>query len=152
MDETTKAVIERIAIRYDQPTKIPSGDLATVFYDCFQLSPSELARLAADAIGDLDHDTFDMADAIYWIEKMQEDEEAGIASDNLIKPPEIFKKDEEWLTWSEQFITYARSKKGKNNGTPIAYIICEHNLPTPDMTFPTETDEKIGRAILTGPL
>jgi orotate phosphoribosyltransferase len=61
MDETTKAVIERIAIRYDQPTKIPSGDLATVFYDCFQLSPSELARLAADAIGDLDHDTFDMA-------------------------------------------------------------------------------------------
>lgn len=61
MDETTKAAIERIAIRYNQPTKIPSGDVATVFYDCFQLSPSELARLAADAVGDLDHDTFDMA-------------------------------------------------------------------------------------------
>ncbi len=61
MDETTKAVIERIAVKYNQPTKIPSGDMTTVFYDCFQLSPSELARLAADAVGDLDHDIFDMA-------------------------------------------------------------------------------------------
>jgi orotate phosphoribosyltransferase len=61
MDETTKAVIERITIRYEQPTRIPSGQLATVFYDCFQLAPSELARLAADAIGDLDHDSFDLA-------------------------------------------------------------------------------------------
>ena len=60
MDETTKAVIERITIRYEQPTRIPSGQLATVFYDCFQLAPSELARLAADAIGDLEHDRFDV--------------------------------------------------------------------------------------------
>lgn len=61
MDETTKAAIERIAVRYDKPTRIPSGQMATVFYDCFQLTPSELARLAADAIGDLDHDLFDVA-------------------------------------------------------------------------------------------
>jgi orotate phosphoribosyltransferase len=32
-----------------------------VFYDCYQLAPSELARLAADAIGDLEHDAFDVA-------------------------------------------------------------------------------------------
>jgi orotate phosphoribosyltransferase len=61
MDETTKAAVERITIRYEQPTRIPSGQLATVFYDCYQLVPSELARLAADAIGDLEHDAFDIA-------------------------------------------------------------------------------------------
>ncbi len=61
MDETTKTVIDRIAIKYDKPTRIPSGQTASVFYDCFQLVPSELARLAADAIGDLEHDFFDVA-------------------------------------------------------------------------------------------
>ena len=49
-------------------------------------------------------------------------------------------------------MTYTRTKKGKNNGTSIAYVIREHNIPTPDMTFPTEIDEKIGRALLIGPL
>lgn len=61
MDETTKAAIERIVIKFEKPTRIPSGQLASVFYDCFQLVPSELARLAADAIGDLDHEMFDVA-------------------------------------------------------------------------------------------
>jgi orotate phosphoribosyltransferase len=35
--------------------------VASVFYDCYQLAPSELARLAADAIGDLDHEAFDIS-------------------------------------------------------------------------------------------
>lgn len=61
MDETTKASIERITIRFEKPTRIPSGQVATMFYDCYQLAPSELARLAADAIGDLDHEAFDVA-------------------------------------------------------------------------------------------
>jgi len=61
MDETTKASIEKITIRFERPTRLPSGQVASVFYDCYQLAPSELARLAADAIGDLDHDTFDLA-------------------------------------------------------------------------------------------
>jgi orotate phosphoribosyltransferase len=61
MDETTKAAIDRITIRFERPTRLPSGQVAGVFYDCYQLAPSELARLAADAIGDLDHDVFDMA-------------------------------------------------------------------------------------------
>ena len=39
-----------------------------------------------------DIDTFQLADAEYWLGKMQEDEEAGEAASNLIKPPEIFKK------------------------------------------------------------
>jgi orotate phosphoribosyltransferase len=61
MDETTKASIDRITIRFEKPTRIPSGQFASVFYDCYRLAPSELARLAADAIGDLDHDAFDVA-------------------------------------------------------------------------------------------
>lgn len=61
MDETTKASIDRITVRFERPTRLPSGQVASVFYDCYQLAPSELARLAADAIGDLEHDVFDVA-------------------------------------------------------------------------------------------
>jgi orotate phosphoribosyltransferase len=61
MDETTKAAIEKITIRFERPTRLPGGQVSSVFYDCYQLAPSELARMAADAIGDLDHDAFDVA-------------------------------------------------------------------------------------------
>ena len=61
MDETTKAAVKRITVRYDRPTKISSGQLVTLYYDCFQLAPSELARLAVDAVGDLEHDLFEAA-------------------------------------------------------------------------------------------
>lgn len=60
MDDTTKKIIERISVSYPTPTRIPTGQVCRTFYDCFQLTPSELARLAADAAGHLDHDTFDM--------------------------------------------------------------------------------------------
>jgi orotate phosphoribosyltransferase len=60
MDETTKKIIEKISVVYPEPTRIPTGQSCSIFYDCFQLSPSDLARLAADAVGDVDHDTFDM--------------------------------------------------------------------------------------------
>lgn len=61
MDETTKGIIERIAIHFPKPTRIPSGQVCSVFYDCFQLTPNDLARLAAHAVGHLDHDAFDVA-------------------------------------------------------------------------------------------
>jgi len=89
-----------------------------------------------------DVETFQLYDAYYWLEKMQEDQEAGEAADDLIKPPEVFKKVEEWIPWSETFLTYTRSKKGKNNAMPMAYVIREHNVATPDMVFPTELDER----------
>jgi len=60
MDETTKKIIDKISVTYPKPTQIPTGQTCSVFYDCFQLSPSDLARLAADAVGDVDHDTFDI--------------------------------------------------------------------------------------------
>lgn len=61
MDETTQASIARITVRYDAPQKIMSGHNVSVFYDCKQLTPNELARLAADAMGDLHIDAFDIA-------------------------------------------------------------------------------------------
>lgn len=66
MDETTKAIIERITVRYMSATRIPSGDLCTVFYDCVRLSPSDLARLAAEATGDLPAGTFEVAVGIAY--------------------------------------------------------------------------------------
>ena len=60
MDETTKAIIDTITVRYPNPTTIPSGDKCTVFYDCIQLSPADLARLAAEATGELPEDTFEI--------------------------------------------------------------------------------------------
>jgi orotate phosphoribosyltransferase len=60
MDETTKTIIGKISVVYPTATQIPTGQSCSVFYDCFQLSPSDLARLAADAVGDVDHDTFDV--------------------------------------------------------------------------------------------
>lgn len=61
MDETTKTIIESITVRFPVPTKIHSGHNCKVFYDCFQLSPNELARLAAQAVGHLKPDEFDIA-------------------------------------------------------------------------------------------
>jgi len=66
MDETTKAIVERVAIRFQRPTRIPSGQMSSVFFDCFQLAPSDHARLAADAVGHLEHDEFDIAVGIAY--------------------------------------------------------------------------------------
>ena len=94
---------------------------------------------------------FHLADAEYWMQKMREQEDAGDATRDLIKTPEIFKKDTKWLIWSESLITYLRSQKGVNNAAPLAYFLHDHDVPTPDMFFYTDTDEKIGRTILAGP-
>jgi orotate phosphoribosyltransferase len=61
MDETTKAIIDQITIRFAKPTRISSGEVVSVFYDCFQLTPNDYARLAAHALGHLEHDAFDIA-------------------------------------------------------------------------------------------
>ena len=60
MDETTKAIIEKVTIKYETPTRIPSGHVTDLFYDCIKLTPNDLARLAANAVGDLDQHLFDM--------------------------------------------------------------------------------------------
>ncbi len=66
MDDTTKTIVERVTVRYPKPQKISSGDVCTVFYDCIRLSPAELARLAAEATGDLVEEAFDMTVGIAY--------------------------------------------------------------------------------------
>lgn len=61
IDETTRAIIDRITVHYDQPTRIPAGYMCRVFYDCSHLSPNDLARLAAQATGHLTEGSFDLA-------------------------------------------------------------------------------------------
>ena len=60
MDETGRAIIEGITVRYDKPREIPGGHKVSVFYDTRLLSPNDLARLAAQATGHLDHNAFDV--------------------------------------------------------------------------------------------
>ena len=61
MDETTRSIIDRITIVNPQPVRIYSGHVCKVFYDCIQLSPNDLARLAAQTIGHLHEGAFDLA-------------------------------------------------------------------------------------------
>jgi hypothetical protein len=96
-----------------------------------------------------DAETFTRPDAIYWM-KMREQEEAYDATKDLIKAPEIFKKEMDWHPWSETLLTYLRSQKWVNNTAPLAYVIREHNMPTPNMIFTNDADEKIGRTMLAG--
>ena len=59
MNETIASIIDKVTVRYPKPTEIPGGHLCTEFFDCARLSPSDLARLAAQATGDLDEEHFD---------------------------------------------------------------------------------------------
>lgn len=61
MEETAAAIIGKVTETYPTATQIFSGHKVTVFYDCVQLSTGDLARLAAEAIGDLGDDAFDLS-------------------------------------------------------------------------------------------
>jgi orotate phosphoribosyltransferase len=61
MEDTSVAIVERISQTFSEPRTLPNGLQVTVFYDCARLTPSDLARLAADAVGNLPDHTFDMA-------------------------------------------------------------------------------------------
>jgi hypothetical protein len=98
-----------------------------------------------------DAETFHRPDAVYWMEKKCVQEEAADAAKDLIRAPETFKKDTDWHVWSEALLTYVRSKQGKNNMAPLAYILREQTIPTPKMAFTNDVDEKIGRTMLAGP-
>jgi orotate phosphoribosyltransferase len=61
MDETTRQIIEHITVRFPKPTQIRSGQVCSVYFDCIQLSPNDLARLAAEATGHLPSGSFEIA-------------------------------------------------------------------------------------------
>ena len=60
MDETTREIIRSITVRYEQPQSLPGGHTGCVYYDCPQLSPSQLSRLAASAMWEDEHIEFDI--------------------------------------------------------------------------------------------
>ncbi len=60
-DETSEAIIRRITIKHPKPVPISGGHTSSIFYDCIRLTPTELARLGAQAVGDLDIGSFDMS-------------------------------------------------------------------------------------------
>ncbi len=66
MDETTKKIIELITQRHKKPVAVPGGRSSAIFYDCAQLSPNDLARLAAEAVGHLSEDSFDIVVGIAY--------------------------------------------------------------------------------------
>lgn len=66
MDETTTSIIERITIRSDKPMRLLNGEYSSIFYDCIQLTPNDLARLAAESVGELPESTFDLAIGIAY--------------------------------------------------------------------------------------
>ena len=60
MDETARAIVDSITQHFPSAREVLPGVSCKVFFDCARLSPSDLARLAAEATGDLDHDSFDL--------------------------------------------------------------------------------------------
>lgn len=58
MDETIEAIINKITVHFDKPTTIKGGHKCVMFFDCAMLSPSDLARLAAQATGHIDEEVF----------------------------------------------------------------------------------------------
>jgi hypothetical protein len=74
------------------------------------------------------------------MQKICDKAEADEAAKDLTKTPDIFKKDTEWLVWSENLITYLCSQKGVNNAALLAYVLHEHDVPTEDMFFTNDID------------
>lgn len=60
MDETARSIVDSITHHYTEAREVLPGVKCKVFFDCARLSPSDLARLAAEATGDLNHDDFDL--------------------------------------------------------------------------------------------
>jgi orotate phosphoribosyltransferase len=60
MEDTSVSIIEKITRRYSAPRKLENELLVSVYYDCIQLTPSDLARLAAESVGDLPAGSFDL--------------------------------------------------------------------------------------------
>ena len=61
MEETSILIIEKITETYSAPRRLENELEVSVFYACERLSPSDLARLAAEVVGHLPQQSFDAA-------------------------------------------------------------------------------------------
>ncbi len=65
--------------------------------------------------------------AAEWDEKRRIEAEAPKASD-IIKTPEVFKKETNWKSWKESLHMYLNSQIGQAS-IPLSYIIRNDDLP-----------------------
>jgi orotate phosphoribosyltransferase len=59
MNETVKSIIDGVTRNFATPQVVAGHHVAKEFFDCALLLPSDVARLAAAAVGHLPADTFD---------------------------------------------------------------------------------------------
>lgn len=132
MDETTKAVIDRITVRFSTPRAIPGGHTSSLFYDTAQLTPTELARLAANATGHLPGDFFDVAvgmayHGVFFAAAVAGGKQAAIlTTDNKISGPSL--KDKEVLVVTDVVLSGSELKRAtaklESEGAKIVGYAC----------------------------
>ncbi len=131
-DETTQAIIERITVPYPQPQEILGGHKVTTFFDTMRLTPAELARLAAQAVGDLSAGSFNMAvgiayTGVYFASAVAGGKEVGIlTTEGEIYGPSV--KDRKILLVDDVIVNGKRileaSTKIKDLGGQIVGYAC----------------------------
>lgn len=87
MDETSKAIIDGITQLFNPPKQLDNGVWVSKYYNCSELAPNDLARLAALATGSLEDDIFDAVIGVAY---------SGILFAALLaksKPVSIYQKD-----------------------------------------------------------
>jgi hypothetical protein len=90
--------------------------------------------------------------AMDWIRHMKdekEDKDVTKVTADLIKAPEVFKKDTKWCSWKESVQTYLNAQLGQVQ-IPLAYIIHENDEPIQDVAFTTVHEELVQGVVLIG--
>ncbi|MFN9979530.1 MAG: hypothetical protein ACK53Y_06435, partial [bacterium] len=81
-----------------------------------------------------------------WNETRKAEAKAAEAPDDLVKKPEMFKKDTKWRPWKESVTTYLHSKIGQAS-IPLAYIVCDHDVAAPDAIYHSTHEQLVNQAI-----
>ncbi len=84
--------------------------------------------------------------AAEWDEKRRIEAEAPKASD-IIKAPEVFKKETNWKSWKESLHRYLNSQIGQAS-IPLSYIIRNDDLPVEGQVYATTHEELVTCATL----
>ena len=130
MDETTSAIIGRITVRFEGEQTLPSGHRSKEFYDCARLTPNDLARLAAHAVGHLPPHSYDLVlgvayNGVFFASALAGGREVAIfQKDGEIFGPTL--KGKQVLICSDvvvsgEQLTEATRKAEKNSASVVGY-------------------------------
>jgi hypothetical protein len=86
--------------------------------------------------------------AAEWDDRRRIEAEAPKASD-IVKAPEVFKKETQWKSWKESLQKYLNTHVGQAS-IPVSYII-RNDLPVEEQIYATTHDELVNNAILFEP-